>query len=111
MRRARALTFSRSTWPAEKLSFIKIDTEGFDKEIIKSISPLIKQYRPALVAESFDKNTHAEKVELFNVVADMNYDIYYFHDFDINTQTEKLNSGEDLARFRKTVNIYCLPRK
>ena len=38
-----------------KLTLIKVDTEGYDKEILKSIQPLIRKYRPILIAECFPK--------------------------------------------------------
>ena len=57
----------------KNLSFIKIDTEGYDKEIIKSISDLIDKYKPAIVAESFKYSTPEEKVELYNVINQHEY--------------------------------------
>ncbi len=56
-----------------KFSFIKIDTEGYDKEIIKSISDLLSGHKPVIVAESFGKSTDEEKMELYDVIAKMGY--------------------------------------
>ena len=33
----------------DKIKFIKTDTEGFDKEVLKTLSPLIKKNRPVLM--------------------------------------------------------------
>jgi FkbM family methyltransferase len=90
-------------------SFIKIDTEGYDKEIIKSIPELINKYKPTIVAESFGNNTPEEKVELYNVIAQHGYEIFYFEDFDINAKIIKLENSHDITKWKKTINIFAVP--
>lgn len=92
-----------------KFSFIKVDTEGYDKEILKSIPGLIAEYKPVIVAESFGKATDAEKMELFDVIAQYGYEIFYFEDFDVATKVVKLNRREDIIRWRQTINVYAKP--
>jgi FkbM family methyltransferase len=94
-----------------KLSFIKIDAEGYDKEIIKSISDLIKKYNPVIVAESFGKASDDAKKELFDVIKSNDYTIYYFEDFNIDLKIEKLNSNTDMTKFNHTINVYGIPNK
>lgn len=105
------IEFLENNYPEKinKLSFIKIDTEGYDKEIIKSIPDLIEKYKPVLVAESFGKSSVEDKKELFDVISQHNYEIYYFEDFDINARIIKLESGSDLSKWGKTINIYATP--
>lgn len=93
----------------EKLSFIKIDTEGYDKEIIKSISDLIAAYKPVIIAESFGKAADAAKMELYETIKQHKYEIFYFEDFNINAPIEKLNNKEDMVKWKKTINIYAKP--
>lgn len=93
-----------------KLSFIKIDTEGYDKEIIKSISDLLAKYKPTLVAESFTKNSDAEKIELYSVIEDLGYDIYYFSDFVMDAKVVPLKSKSDITLYKQTINIYATPK-
>jgi hypothetical protein len=92
------------------LSFIKIDTEGYDKEIIKSISDLISAYRPVIVAESFDKSTPAEKMELYDSLANHNYEIFYFADFDIAARVIKINNRNEIVNWKENINIYAKPK-
>jgi FkbM family methyltransferase len=92
------------------LTFIKIDTEGYDKEIIKSISGLITRYKPVIVAESFKYSTDAQKTELFEVISRHDYDIYYFDDFTIKAKVLKLDQSSDLVKWKQTINIYAVPR-
>lgn len=97
-----------SSW-LPKLSFIKIDAEGYDKEIIKSISDLISEFKPVIVAESFGKNSKEEKMELFESVAAHGYKLKYFYDFDIHTKTSNIETSSELAKWKETVNFYALP--
>jgi FkbM family methyltransferase len=94
-----------------KFSFIKIDTEGYDKEIIKSISDLLSVYKPVIVAESFGDASDEAKMELYDVIAKLGYDISYFEDFDINADVQKLNSRTDITKWKKTINICAIPKK
>ena len=95
----------------QKLSFIKIDTEGYDKEIIKSISDLIQAYKPVIVAESFGKASEAAKIELFEVIKNNGYDIFYFADFDINATVVELKVAADSVHYSQTINVYAVPKK
>jgi FkbM family methyltransferase len=94
----------------KQFSFIKIDTEGYDKEIIKSIPDLIEKYKPTIVAESFGDNTPEEKVELYNVIKQHGYEIFYFEDFDINAKIIKLENSHEITNWKKTINIYAVPK-
>ncbi|MDB5223966.1 MAG: FkbM family methyltransferase [Chitinophagaceae bacterium] len=91
------------------LSFIKIDTEGYDKEIIKSISDLLATYKPTIVAESFGKSTNDEKLELYDVIEKLGYELFYFEDFDIDAKVIKLNNRNEITNWKKTINIYAVP--
>ena len=93
-----------------KISFIKIDAEGYDKEIIKSISDLISQYKPVIVAESFGNSSKAEKEELFNVIDKHGYIIHYFAYFSTKAKVQKLTNQVDLTNYKETINIYAVPK-
>ncbi|HMG15334.1 MAG TPA: FkbM family methyltransferase [Saprospiraceae bacterium] len=95
----------------KNLSFIKIDTEGYDKEIIKSISDLIKKYKPTIIAESFGDSNDVEKLELYNVIKQHGYDLFYFEDFNIHAPVIKLKNSSDITQWKKTINIYAVPLK
>jgi FkbM family methyltransferase len=106
-------SFLEKNYPewVKKLSFIKIDTEGYDKEIIKSISDLIQACKPVIIAESFGKASDEAKIELYDVIAKNGYDVFYFEDFNINAAVEKLDENIDMLKFKKTINIYATPKK
>lgn len=92
-----------------KLSFIKIDTEGYDKEIIKSIADLLATFKPVIVAESFGKGSDEDKLELYDVIEKLGYELFYFEDFDIDAKIIKLTVRNDILNWKKTINIYARP--
>lgn len=94
-----------------RLSIIKIDAEGYDKEILKSIADLIAKYKPTIIAESYGKSTNEAKVELYDVIEKNGYDIYYFEDFSTKAKVEKLSNNSDIIKYKETINIYAVPRK
>jgi FkbM family methyltransferase len=65
----------------DKLSFIKIDTEGYDKEIIRSISGIISKYKPYIICECFKRLTKLERFEYFDLIASNGYILYYLDGF------------------------------
>ena len=92
---------------ATKLKLIKIDTEGYDKEIIKSISDLLAQYKPAVISECFGGNNAEEKYEQFQLLKDMGYKLYYFGDLADESQVEEIKTKEDMLKW-KHFDLYAI---
>lgn len=55
------------------ISFIKIDTEGHDKEIIRSSKDFLNKYKPNLFIEWFAFYGDEDNIDLFKVIEDINY--------------------------------------
>jgi FkbM family methyltransferase len=51
-----------------RLSYIKIDTEGYDKNVLRSIAPTLHECRPVIVTEVFKRLTTPERDELFQIL-------------------------------------------
>lgn len=66
----------------ERVSFIKIDTEGYDRKVLQSIGWLINQFRPVLRVEFFFDSSEAEKGELWEVLSSLGYKIFWEHHSD-----------------------------
>jgi len=64
------------------ISLIKIDAEGYDKEIIKTISKIIRGQKPVLMVECYKKLNFDEREELFDVLEKLNYTLYRLLDFE-----------------------------
>jgi len=69
----------------DKIKFIKIDTEGFDKEILKTLTPLIKENKPVLMVEAFRSLTQEEILDFWNVLKSFDYEIYDVSPLDNKT--------------------------
>ncbi len=52
----------------QKLSFVKIDAEGYDKDIIHSIMGLLHELRPTILCEVFLRLTDDERMALYDVI-------------------------------------------
>jgi hypothetical protein len=66
-----------------KLSFIKVDAEGYDKDILLSLTNIIKTYRPTIMAECYKHLTKEERFSLFNVFEDFgSYKLFKLDDND-----------------------------
>ena len=64
------------------ISLIKIDAEGYDKEIIKTISKLINEQKPVLMVECYKKLSFTEREELFDSLDKLDYKLYRLYDFE-----------------------------
>jgi len=68
-----------------KIKFIKTDTEGFDKEVLKTLAPLIKKNKPVLMVEAFKYLTQEEILDFWNVLKSFNYEVYDVSPLDNKT--------------------------
>jgi FkbM family methyltransferase len=59
-----------------RLRFIKIDAEGFDLFIIRSILEVIKTYHPVIKAEVFKRTSQAYRDALYDQLSELDYSIY-----------------------------------
>ena len=89
-----------------KLTFIKIDTEGYDKEIVKTIPEIMNRYRPYLVTECFGPSTKDEKLELFDLLTSMKYSLHRLDHF--NMDAHPLIARADMVA-KKTYDILASP--
>lgn len=55
------------------IKFIKIDTEGHDKEILKSIRNLILKIKPIIQCELYPFLTENERAEFYDIIISLNY--------------------------------------
>lgn len=89
----------------EKLSYIKVDAEGLDAMILRSIKEVIEKYKPVVVAECFYKFGPEERANLFETVALPGYRLFKFGDFDNSTEVIPILRKEDMNQW-KTFNFY-----
>jgi len=108
-----------------KIKFIKIDTEGFDKEVLKTLSSLIIKNRPILMVESFREATKEEILDYYNILKSFNYEIYDVSPLDNKTDCTGpittieefeyytyniLDNGNWFCFHKDDINNYDLPK-
>lgn len=67
----------------DSLSLVKIDAEGYDKEILKTIPEILETYKPALMIECYKRLNQEERNELFDVVTEKGYQLFYLENFEL----------------------------
>ncbi|MBK6929911.1 MAG: FkbM family methyltransferase [Saprospirales bacterium] len=83
-----------------KLTLVKIDTEGYDLEVIKSIRGLLGQYKPVVISECFGKNTPEQRHEHFDLLAGLGYRLYHIAGFVADTPLIPIEKPEDMNRWK-----------
>lgn len=61
-----------------RLSFIKVDAEGFDRSVLASIQPVIAKYKPTIRAEVFRKLSVGERQSLFELLASSGHRVHRY---------------------------------
>ena len=92
------------------ISFIKIDAEGHDKEIIPTLKEIIDINKPIIQTEIYDGLTPNETDQLINVINDLGYKAYDMdacHNNIDNLQNE-IKSHKDIKP-NSGHNLICLP--
>jgi FkbM family methyltransferase len=91
-----------------KLKFIKIDAEGYDLYVIKSLSEIIRLYRPCIKTEIFKKTSTKYRVELFSFLFENSYEVFKIDQEPVG-RGESLNL-DDVDRW-KHYDILCTPKE
>jgi FkbM family methyltransferase len=68
-----------------RIKFIKTDTEGLDKEVLKTLTPIIKNNKPVLMVEAFRSLNKEEILDFYNVLKSFDYEIYDVSPLDNKT--------------------------
>lgn len=93
-------SFIQKNYPnISSIKMIKIDTEGYDKEIIKSISNLLNTYKPMVISECFGKSSAADKTEHFELLKSKGYSLFYISDLEMNATIIPIEKKEDMLKW------------
>jgi FkbM family methyltransferase len=89
----------------QKIKFIKIDTEGYDKNIIKSMKNFINKYQPTIQAEVYTGLSKDEKIEFFNIIKSINYKCFLYQNFEVGKKELNLSDFTNIQHS----DIICFP--
>jgi len=92
-----------------KVSLIKIDAEGHDKDILKTLKKTISEHKPVLITEIYTGSNKNEIAELMSVIHSMGYKIYDEdkNDADIDNLGEEVKTPNDINP-RSGHNLICI---
>jgi FkbM family methyltransferase len=93
--------------PLQKLSLIKIDAEGLDYFILKTLAPILEKYYPTIIMEIHEDLSTETRNGIYSLLRQFSYSILNISDFDynINFESRLVTSAEDLAKPGQTENI------
>lgn len=67
------------------LSLIKVDAEGYDKEILKTIPAIIQDYQPVILVECYKRLDTGERSDLYQTVTSPGYRLFKISGFEDTT--------------------------
>ena len=79
----------------ERLDLLKIDAEGYDKEILKTIPNILTNQKPNLMVECYKKLSKDERDELYDVLDIKGYELYHLDNFE--------DSGEKIRIHKENI--------
>ena len=82
----------------DRLSYVKIDTEGYDRHVIQSLMDVLFEFRPVVRTEVFKNLTLEERRGLFGLLRDAGYECYKY-DEDSYSKGEAI-AESDLMRWK-----------
>jgi FkbM family methyltransferase len=90
------------------LSYVKVDAEGFDRQILESILPILRERRPVVRTEVFKRLSTGERHALFDLLAAAGYELHRY-------QAGANPIGQSLARDKMNAerhfDLIALPKK
>lgn len=92
-----------------QLRLVKIDTEGNDTHILKSISALLAEQKPIVITECFSKSTPEQRREQYDVLKNLGYTLHYLSEFTVDAKIEVLQNPDQMNQW-KHFDILALPK-
>lgn len=97
----------------DNISLIKIDAEGHDKEILKTLKPIIQKVKPLIITELYAGLVKNEIVDLLDTIFSNNYRVYNItknnSGIGIVENRIEIRSVNDV-RVGELCNLLCIPK-
>lgn len=91
-----------------RLAYVKVDAEGYDRAILASILPVLRDRQPVIRTEVFRKLVASERRDLYDLLAAAGYEVFRFAG-GAAPQGAKLRR-DDMTR-EKHFDVLALPRE
>jgi FkbM family methyltransferase len=102
--------FLKKTYPelVHKIKYIKIDTEGYESVVIRSLSDLISQCKPFMKVEVYRKLDNPQRRALYQSIAAYGYSIHKIA--ENGSYCGEILAEQDLSKWRH-FDIFCEPNR
>lgn len=95
----------------DRIKFIKSDTEGFDKEVLKTLRPIIEKNKPVLMVEAFQSLTKDEINDFYDTIKSFGYELYDASPLDNPTDCVGPLTKDEIAYYIYNImqngNFFC----
>jgi FkbM family methyltransferase len=99
----------------DDIKFIKTSTEGFDKEVLKTLTPIINKNKPVLMVEAFRALSKPEILDFYNTLKSFNYEIYDVSPLDNQTDCTGPLTLEEFEHYIYKIvdngNFFCFHKE
>lgn len=89
-----------------RIRFLKVDTEGYDHAVLRTLERLIAERRPCIRAEIFKWTNRDQRAAFFAFLAGHGYSVHRIES-DSHYRGERISEA-DLMRWRQ-FDIFCVP--
>ena len=97
-----------SDW-LNRLSYVKVDAEGYDLRVLESIESLIRHNRPVISSEVYKKLGSIQRDALFDFFDALGYDVHLQSDGAASLVGESITRNQ--MRDRRHFDVIAVPRK
>ncbi len=96
-----------------KISLIKVDTEGNDLNVLKTLDQIIDDYKPSIIAEIFPTLTREDRDQMFYFFKGYGYTIYDMSHLDLTIVPKRtlVSSASEMAAPSMASNILAIMEK
>ncbi len=91
----------------DRLKFIKVDAEGYDLSILKSVRDIIVTFRPYLKTEVYIKTDDTYRKNMYDFLSSLGYSLY-FGDDDAQLKGDPVTRDNMTAL--KHFDLFCVPQ-
>ena len=91
------------------LSLIKVDAEGYDKEILKSIRSILAEFKPNIISECNKNLTVEERNELYDLLSNLGYRLFKLDKFDENSKVTIIENSSGMTRWEH-FDLIAMPK-
>lgn len=109
VRGVRLVDFLSANFPEliERIRYVKVDTEGSDLYVLKSIGALISRVHPFIQAEVMRRTPAAYRLEMFDFLAQHGYHIHR----SLGESYTEAPMGREQILSGENFDLFCVPRQ